>query len=51
MGKQSIGNIGYNQLIRADTVLYLMIYSQKPLVKTLTIELCNFEKLPAGVRP
>ncbi len=48
MGKQSIGNIGYNQLIRADTVLYLMIYSQKPLVKTLTIELCNFEKLPAG---
>ena len=48
MGKQAIGNIGYNQLIRTDTLLYLMIYPQKPLVKTLTIELCNFEKLPAG---
>ena len=48
MGKQSIGNIGYNQLIRADTLLFLMIYPQKPLVKTLTIELSNYEKLPAG---
>ena len=48
MGKQSIGNIGYNQLIRTDTLLYLMIYAQKPLVKTLSIELCNYEKLPAG---
>ena len=48
MGKQAIGNIGYNQLIRADTLLYLMIYPQKPLVKTLTIELSNYEKLPAG---
>jgi DNA-directed RNA polymerase II subunit RPB2 len=26
MGKQAIGTIGYNQLIRADTLLYLMIY-------------------------
>ena len=25
-----------------------MIYPQKPLVKTLTIELTNYEKLPAG---
>ena len=48
MGKQAIGNIGYNQLIRTDNVLYLMIYPQKPLVKTLTIELTNYEKLPAG---
>ena len=48
MGKQAIGNIGYNQLIRTDTLLYLMIYAQKPLVKTLSIELCNYEKLPAG---
>ena len=48
MGKQAIGNIGYNQLIRADNLLYVMIYPQKPLVKTLTIELCNYEKLPAG---
>ena len=48
MGKQAIGCVGYNQLIRADTNLLLMIYPQKPLVKTLTIELSNYEKLPAG---
>ena len=48
MGKQAIGNVGYNQLIRTDNVLFLMIYPQKPLVKTLSIELTNYEKLPAG---
>ena len=48
MGKQAIGNVGYNQLIRSDNVLFLMIYPQKPLVKTLTIELSNYEELPAG---
>ena len=48
MGRQSIGAIGYNQLIRTDTLLYLMIYPQKPLVKTLSMEIGNNEKLPAG---
>lgn len=48
MGKQAIGSIGYNQLIRTDTLLYLMVYPQRPLVKTVTIELSNYEKLPAG---
>ena len=48
MGRQSIGGIGYNQLIRTDTLLYLMIYPQKPLVKTLSMEISNYEKLPAG---
>jgi len=48
MGKQAIGSIGYNQLNRVDTLLYLLNYPQKPMVKTRTIELCNFEKLPAG---
>jgi DNA-directed RNA polymerase III subunit RPC2 len=48
MGKQAIGTIGYNQLNRVDTLLYLMVYPQKPLVKTITIELSNYEKLPAG---
>ena len=48
MGKQAIGNVGYNQLIRVDRILFLMVYPQKPLVKTLTIELSNYEKLPAG---
>lgn len=48
MGKQAIGTIGLNQLQRVDTLLYLMVYPQKPLVKTKTIELINFENLPAG---
>jgi DNA-directed RNA polymerase III subunit RPC2 len=43
MGKQAIGSIGYNQLNRVDTLLYLMSYPQKPMVKTRTIELTNFD--------
>ncbi len=45
MGKQAIGVIGYNQLNRIDTLLYLMVYPQKPMVKTRTIELIQFDKV------
>ncbi|KAJ1973663.1 DNA-directed RNA polymerase III complex subunit Rpc2 [Dimargaris xerosporica] len=48
MGKQAIGAIAYNQLNRIDTLLYLMVYPQQPMVKTKTIELINYDKLPAG---
>ena len=48
MGKQAIGVIGYNQFQRIDTLLYLMVYPQQPLVKTKTIELIDYDKLPAG---
>lgn len=48
MGKQAIGAIAYNQLNRIDTLLYLMVYPQKPMVKTKTIELVGYEQLPAG---
>ncbi len=48
MGKQAIGSIGYNQLDRIDTLLYLMVYPHQPMVKTRTIELINYDKLPAG---
>lgn len=48
MGKQAIGAIGYNQFKRIDTLLYLMIYPQQPMVKTKTIELIDYDKLPAG---
>eukprot|EP00026_Physarum_polycephalum_P001126 Phypoly_transcript_01127.p1 GENE.Phypoly_transcript_01127~~Phypoly_transcript_01127.p1 ORF type:complete len:1105 (+),score=124.69 Phypoly_transcript_01127:86-3400(+) len=48
MGKQAIGAIAYNQLNRIDTLLYLMVYPQRPLCQTRTIELVNYDKLPAG---
>ncbi|KAL2314777.1 DNA-directed RNA polymerase III subunit RPC2 [Schizosaccharomyces pombe] len=48
MGKQAIGAIAYNQLQRIDTLLYLMVYPQQPMVKTKTIELIGYDKLPAG---
>lgn len=48
MGKQAIGTIGYNQMNRADTLLFLMNYPQRPLVKSKTLEMINFENLPAG---
>lgn len=48
MGKQAIGAIAYNQFSRIDTLLYLMVYPQQPMVKTRTIELIHYDKLPAG---
>ncbi|RXG54706.1 DNA-directed RNA polymerase III subunit RPC2, partial [Armadillidium vulgare] len=48
MGKQAMGTIGYNQRNRIDTLLYNLVYPHRPLVKTRTIELINFEELPAG---
>src|SRR3984957_11270945 len=48
MGKQAIGAIGYNQFNRIDTLLYLSVYPQQPMVKTKTIELIGYDRLPAG---
>lgn len=48
MGKQAMGNIAYNQLNRMDTLLYLLVYPQRPLLTTKTIELVGFDKLGAG---
>src|ERR1700733_12735394 len=48
MGKQAIGAIGYNQLNRIDTLLYLLNYPQQPMVKSRTIEMIGFDKLPGG---
>lgn len=31
-----------------DTLLDLLVYPQRPLVKSHTIEITNYEKLPAG---
>lgn len=48
MGKQAIGSIAYNQFRRIDTLLYLLCYPEKPMVKTRTIELVKYDRLPAG---
>ena len=48
MGKQAMGTIACNQRNRIDGVLYNLVYPHKPMVKTKTIELINFENLPAG---
>ena len=48
MGKQAIGTIAHNQLTRIDSILFLLVYPQAPLVKTRAIELIKYDKLPAG---
>ncbi|KAF8049674.1 hypothetical protein N665_0012s0274 [Sinapis alba] len=48
MGKQAMGNIAYNQLNRMDSLLYLLVYPQRPLLTTRTIELVGYDKLGAG---
>ncbi|CAA6656402.1 unnamed protein product [Spirodela intermedia] len=48
MGKQAMGNIAYNQWKRMDTLLYLLVYPQRPLLTTKSIELVGFDKLGAG---
>lgn len=48
MGKQAMGTIGLNQRNRIDSLLYLLVYPHRPMVKTRTIELIHFEELPAG---
>ncbi|GJN21646.1 hypothetical protein PR202_gb09144 [Eleusine coracana subsp. coracana] len=43
-------NSVYNllQLFRADSLLYLLVYAQRPLLTTKTIELVGYDKLGAG---
>jgi DNA-directed RNA polymerase III subunit RPC2 len=48
MGKQAMGTIGLNQRQRIDTLLYLLAYPQRPVVKTKPIELIHYDKMPAG---
>ena len=48
MGKQAMGAIAYNQFVRTDTLLLTLVYPQKPMVKSRTIDLIGWENLPAG---
>lgn len=48
MGRQAAGTIGYNQRKRMDTVMYNLVYPQRPIVKTKTSEMIKYNELPAG---
>eukprot|EP00879_Flechtneria_rotunda_P023706 GHRR01025097.1.p1 GENE.GHRR01025097.1~~GHRR01025097.1.p1 ORF type:complete len:385 (+),score=123.95 GHRR01025097.1:74-1156(+) len=43
-----MGNVAFNQHKRIDTLLYLLVYPQRPLLTTRTIELVGFDRLGAG---
>mmetsp|Transcript_7920 Transcript_7920/g.18680 ORF Transcript_7920/g.18680 Transcript_7920/m.18680 type:complete len:1104 (-) Transcript_7920:38-3349(-) len=49
MGKQTIGALAFNQSLRDDTVLSLLSYPQKPLVKTKTLTISGSDRLPGGI--
>jgi len=48
MGKQAMGTVALNQYERIDGLLYTIVYPQKPMVKTRTLDLINFDELPGG---
>jgi RNA polymerase Rpb2, domain 6 len=48
MGKQAMGAVAFNQHTRLDTLLYLLVYPQRPLLTSKTIELIGFDRLGAG---
>ena len=43
-----MGNMGFNQNLRMDTLLYTLVSPMKPLVTTRTLEMVGFDKLGAG---
>jgi len=49
MGKQAIGSISFNQNQRCDTILSLLIYPQKPLVKTKMVFFSGNNRLASGI--
>lgn len=48
MGKQAMGTVSMNQYARMDGLIYTLIYPQKPMVKTRTLDLVNFDNVPGG---
>jgi DNA-directed RNA polymerase III subunit RPC2 len=49
MGKQAVGTNSYNQNVRCDTILSILAYPQKPLVKTKTIFFSGINRLSNGI--
>jgi DNA-directed RNA polymerase beta subunit len=48
MGKQAMGTVAFNQLLRMDTLLYMLVFPHRPLAQTKTIRLIKFDQLGAG---
>jgi DNA-directed RNA polymerase III subunit RPC2 len=48
MAKQAIGTVALNQYERFDGLIYTLVYPQKPLVKSRTLDLVNFDNIPGG---
>jgi DNA-directed RNA polymerase III subunit RPC2 len=48
MAKQAMGTISMNQYERMDGLIYTLIYPQKPMVKSRTLDVVNFDKIPGG---
>ena len=48
MGKQAMGTVAKNQYERMDSLLYSLVYPQKPMVKSRVLDLIHFDALPGG---
>jgi hypothetical protein len=46
---QAIGTTCLNQYERFDTLLFTMVYPQKPMVKSRTLDLIHFDQVECGV--
>ena len=48
MSKQAMGTIGINEYERMDGLIYTLVYPQKPMVKSRTLDLVGFDNIPGG---
>ena len=51
MGKQAMGLIALNQINRFDTLSYMLVYPQVPIVKTKPLELIQYDKASSQISP
>jgi DNA-directed RNA polymerase III subunit RPC2 len=49
MAKQAMGCIGINEYQRMDGLIYTLVYPHKPLVKSRSLDLINFDNIPGGI--
>mmetsp|Transcript_38743 Transcript_38743/g.50119 ORF Transcript_38743/g.50119 Transcript_38743/m.50119 type:complete len:1149 (-) Transcript_38743:193-3639(-) len=48
MGKQAMGTVAMNQYELMNSLIYSLVYPQKPMVKTRVLDLINFDQVPGG---